>query len=367
MKPERLIDNLAMLRHPSLEFYPHYNGDDFQKTRLFSIALNGETVGYSMGDWLHQAVEDDRFTRLVRYRVNSDGHHWHEHHHSPDIVTLGCSVTAGMGLPYNFTWPAIVEHITGQTVNNVSRTGHNIWTQVERFVHHIGKYGVPKSVYLLSPDIWRAYIIALSTDGRLGRETLAYNDEINCYTTFNHSKRDHEVYIHTASDNTVGTLPVDLLVDRNLAAYDLLVALCNSLNITVKLFSWHGSSQDIFRKIGYPELQEWPTYISDKGLEHVPPSDYLGWGFPTPAPWVGVDGCCDLEPQSEWQAVAWTSAFDRGEHSLAHPGLHSQIHFAEVMLGQQITSDMIKELKPWYEGTELDELNASNSSGQSGS
>lgn len=359
MKIERLLLLLAALRdkdHGSL--YPHYEPDDFRSDMRHETLIDGQIIQWSNGQWLHEHVTEDQWLDKIRYRVNSDGQHWHEFTKEPDILALGCSVTGGMGLPYNFTWPGILEHLFGLKVNNIGRTSHNVHQQMYRMMAHIGKYGFPKTIALLAPDIWRANIFDVSVIKKIGRKTLAYDDQILSYTTFDPETLKFQPYIHQAIDNSITSIPVELITDRNLDAIDMMAMLAPAIGAEMKVFSWHGYSQHILEHIGYPELQQLPSYLLDEQETPPSPENYLGWGFPEPAPWLGVEGCCKLEPTSQWQEEAWTHAFDRGKNGLPHPGLHSQIHFAEIMSGERITSDMIKELKPWYEGTDLDVLHA---------
>jgi hypothetical protein len=359
MNVDRLVLRLASLRQQKHGgFYPNYQSDDFASESRHETVIDGQTIQWSQGQWLHEHVTDDHWLDRIRYQVNSDGQHWHEFTREPDILALGCSVTNGMGLPYNFTWPSIIEHVFGLKVNNIGRTSHNVHQQMYRMIAHIGTYGFPKRIALLSPDIWRANLFEFSSQQEQGRKTLAYNDQISSYTTFDDQTSKFHPYLHQAVDNSITSIPVDVITDQNLAAIDMIAMLAPAIGAEMTMFSWHGYSQQILEHIGYPELQQVPSYLIDEQQNPPQPKDYLGWGFPEPAPWLGVEGCCELEPTSQWQEAAWTQAFDRGKNGLPHPGLHSHIHFAEIMSGERITSDMIKELKPWYEGTHLDALHA---------
>jgi len=358
MNVDRLILRLASLRHHDhVRLYPRYSSDDFPTEERHEIVVDGQTIRWSQGWWLHEHVTEDQWLDKIRYRVNSDNQHWHEFSSEPDVLALGCSVTGGMGLPYNFTWPGILEHIFGWKVNNIGRTSHNVHQQMYRMMAHIGKYGFPKTIALLVPDIWRASVIDVSASQPIGQKTLAYEDNISSYTTYDSTSHKFKPYIHESADNSLSSLPVDIITDRNLEALDVIAMFAHAINAEFKIFSWHGYSQQILQHIGYPELQQVPSYLIEEQRNPPQPKDYLGWGFPQPE-WLGVEGCCQLEPTSQWQEEAWTHAFDRGKNGSPHPGLHSHIHFAEIMSGERITSDMIKELKPWYEGTHLDVLHA---------
>lgn len=360
MDHDHLIEKLANLRSEHLALYPHLSSGDFETTLLETRTVHGEEVTIYSGRDFYEHVTTTEFADLLWYQVNSDGQHWQEHVLEPEIITLGCSLTAGMGLPWNFTWPGIVQHVSGRSVNNIGRSGHNLWRQADRLAHHLAKYKSAKHVFVLVPDLWRSVTVA-NEENLPSLKTSSYNWHVGAFTDFDNKSKKHSPYMHVAVDNSVSTIAVDLIVDRNLDALSIIKGMCEIVGAELKFFSWDYSSQNIFRSIGcYPELQEWPEHLLDQSTGKDGKSHNLRWGFPDPAAWMGTEICCDLEPQSDWQSVCWKYALDRpainGGNS--HPGLHSQIHFAEIMLGHKITEDMIKDLKPWYEGTELDTLSS---------
>jgi len=349
---DQLIERLTRLRHKTLPLYPHFSARDFNEITLRKKDVNGQLVHFCDGGRIPHNLLDKQFLDLLTYQVNSDGIHWHENVERPEIVTLGCSLTAGQGLPWNFTWPAIIEHVSGRSINNIARAGHNVWGQVDRAIHHFAQYGPPKEVHLLSPPLSRALLIRHPD----GIQNISYNDNLGSYTDFDFIKQESIPYIHFNADNSKSLLSVDFVVDRNLSAFDLLAGVCRIIGAELKVFSWDNNSQHLFGNIGYPELQQWPQHLLEKGESHLPPEKHLKWSYPHPVGWMGADGCCDLEPQSEWQELCWELALDRpvAQGTTSHPGLHSQIHFAEVMSGLRITNEMIKEIRPWYEGTALE-------------
>lgn len=360
MDYDQLVENLANLRSENLALYPHLPLGDFDTLLLETRTVHGEEVSIYSGRNFYEHVPTTEFTDLLCYQVNSDGHHWQEHVLEPEIITLGCSLTAGMGLPWNFTWPGIVQHVSGRSVNNIGRSGHNLWRQADRLAHHLAKYKSAKHVFVLVPDLWRSVVVT-NEENSPSFKTYSYNWHVNAFLGFDEKSKKNVPYIHIGADKSASTIAVDLTVDRNLDALSIIKGICETVGAKLKFFSWSDISQKIFRSIGhYQDLQEWPDHLLEQSAEKYGTPYELGWGYPDPIYWMGTEICCDLQPQSEWQSVCWEYALDRPAINgvRSHPGLHSQIHFAEIMLGHKITEDMLKDLKPWYEGTELDTLSS---------
>jgi len=59
----------------------------------------------------------------ITYRINSNGFRSEEFDTSASIVSLGCSYTAGIGLPENVTWPYLVSQAAGLKNYNLAWPG----------------------------------------------------------------------------------------------------------------------------------------------------------------------------------------------------------------------------------------------------
>jgi hypothetical protein len=220
---------------------------------------------------------------------------------------------------------------------------------VYRFFTHIVKYGNPKKVLFLAPDIFRAQILETK---QWTEKTLFFDDELNAYVD-----TDHRPYLHENSNGQPSLVPVDLMMNINLKALEMLQMFCDSQNIEIKVFSWHGTTLQILDSCRYPNLAEIPHHLSNTKPEAITEEDgqRLWWKFPEALSHIGISGCCDLRPNGYWQEKAWTVALDRTETwRRPHPGLHSHIHFAEIMSGRKIDAGTVASIRPWHEGTDLE-------------
>lgn len=77
---------------------------------------------------------------VISYQFNSHGFRCDEFDPGKSsIVTLGCSYTAGIGLPVDLIWPTLVGKSLGLTVYNISGGGYAADT-----CYRLGRYWIPK-------------------------------------------------------------------------------------------------------------------------------------------------------------------------------------------------------------------------------
>lgn len=302
----------------------------------------------------HGSDEFDGGVEDCLYYVNSDAMNGPNHVKDPDVLALGCSVTFGMGLPHDFSWVGVCRAALGVTVNSVAVPGSSVDHQVYRAFLHMRKYGVPKQIWFLLPDLFRGQMM-IGPDKWFQRTVF-----------FDHDKGaivDHQYnpYVHVSLSGDETLVPVDMLLNTNLKALETLLMFCDISNVPVRLFSWHDPTFTALKNLKYAQLPDIPQHVKRyPGDETFPASTEQDemlqfWSFPHEAGFMGQHECCDLQPSGYWQEKAWTVALDRTETwRRPHPGLHSQIHFAEIMSGQTIDPDAIKEIRPWHEGTDLE-------------
>lgn len=357
MSADGLLD-IAALRRDDKALYPPLKYRDYPDVHRAKNPETGERFRWSRGIWFHDTHGSEEFGgghKDCLYFVNSDGMHGPENVPNPDILALGCSITSGMGLPYNFTWPDVLRRTLGTTVNNIARPGSSVAQQVYRAFANISKYGIPKQIAFLMPDLYRGQI-AVGPD-RWFQRTFFYDDQANVVVDPFGSP-----YVHESLSGHKTLIPIDMLLDNNLQSLEILLMYAKSHSIPLRLFSWHHNTLDTVKEIGYPEIVEPLDHLVTEVSENTPLSfgeeetEMLqAWAYPEELERMGRPGCCDLEPDGYWQKKAWTVALDRTETwKRPHPGLHSQIHFAEIMSGQKIPATTIKEIRPWFEGTDLE-------------
>ena len=88
---------------------------------------------------------------VITYSMNSHGFRSVEFNQEPGIITLGCSFTAGIGLPNDQIWPTIVAQLTGCQVWNLGIGGAAMDTCFRLLYNYIDKLNVT-AVLLLQPS-----------------------------------------------------------------------------------------------------------------------------------------------------------------------------------------------------------------------
>lgn len=339
-------------------FYPTGLQPHFPKV-FWDEKLN---TNYAYGEeWYSYFTEapDHKIPHLL-HKSNSEGRNSKEFYNNPEIITAGCSVTAGVGLPHNFLWPEIIEHITNQKINNVSRNGASIARIIYETFLHIKKYGTPKQIFLLLPELSRHWLQQQEKNSWGPGRDLTYDPQNKTYTYRGGPHKKPKHHTHTSLDNHKTLIPLDMVVSENLKALEHLLTFGDITNTEIKIYSWDNITDHELKKIGYTQYQQPPPHQTNKQnpLKYSPKiAGPGGWGWPKPTQPFGTIGCCELQPQNKYQKLMWNAAADwNTKKPRAHPGLHAHIHTAEIFLQTTINETDYKNIQPWYTNTHLDTL-----------
>jgi len=300
--------------------WPEKSGDarEFIEGIMMGSGANENPVYYSYGPEWHRSLVPgghSGFLTNCYYRVNSDGMHWDEYVREPDILAVGCSVTAGVGLPYEFTWPNILRHVAGYSVNNVARPGASINTMVKSVVHHMKHYGIPKRIFMFIPDPMR-YVFTIPAgfvSGYRGprKEVLYWNDEQNLYSDGAHP------FIWDDGSGVPHVPSPHFLVDANLHSLEILGYLCDLMNIDLVLNLNANPHVAQFQTMGYNVTQNLQI---------------------------------DMQPPNRYLELFWKFGWDfvEGNSRTPHPGAEAHILCAGEFLQRPIKKEEIDTLSCWY-------------------
>lgn len=312
------------------------------------------------GNWYSGMFNPDRTDNTapgMLHQINEDGDHWHPHHHNPHTIAMGCSVSAGMGIPHNYTWANIHQHITGHTTNNISTPGQNIWYNVHKFFKHVKKYGNPQQILLLAPPLDRyTGPHERHPNGTYTTTTIHYDVDLQTYLQTGKPVKHR----NTSLNGSKTTPHREQAIWNNITALDLLQTYADAHNITMKTSSWENATLHSMWILGIPSLQnhtpqnlvpqqdpeereEWPRIMGQ--IKY--PGITQNFGHPEACP-------CELEPQTDHQYIVWDHAANKHwKHPNPHPGLHQQIHFFEILTGHNVTNNDIKDLHPFWHNTNI--------------
>jgi len=296
--------------------------------REFTVGITrdpGSTIDYSNGYEWHEKILPTTdspsldYYRLPNcaYRVNSDGMHWHDYVSHPDVLALGCSVTAGVGLPYEFTWPYLYHCVTGETVNSVARPGASISTMVMSAFQHIKHYGAPKKIFILWLDVMRYQAIQRHV---AGSDSLAPQRNVLFYDEHGHFYSDgHKPYIEKDISGRDGTVFATFAVEENLRSLETLGYLCDILDIELTICVGSNSHESQLKNIGLPLVSLSP-FIPERS-------------------------------NNRQHQLFWTKAWDTvgGDHK-AHPGMYDHVQYAATFLQEYLHPEKYVKVESWAQG-----------------
>lgn len=91
-----------------------------------------------------------------KYNINNELHRGPDFVENVDLLAIGCSVTHGIGLPLETTWPHRLTNLLGlSSYNNLSFPGGSMGLIIRQTFEYIHKYGKPKYLVALLPDMDR--------------------------------------------------------------------------------------------------------------------------------------------------------------------------------------------------------------------
>jgi len=176
----------------------------------------------------------------VKYRINTSGVIGQDFIHDAKILTMGCSVTAGIGVGDEFAWPNIVRQKTGMTLNSVALSGLSVPQIASLFFEFISIYGKPEYLLILLPEISRQWIYI---DGHPYRQRLSWDNDAQCFWS-----HDGDGYL---LKNTKGQqLLLKACVQNSFISLIQISNACKSMGIKFGFYSWDDSDNEAYQLAG---------------------------------------------------------------------------------------------------------------------
>lgn len=311
------------------------------------------------------------FDPTNEYKLNSYFYRSPEFVEGLDILAAGCSLTFGIGVPENGTWPSYVAQKSDMTYANLSTPGASIEWIVNSVYRYIDTFGKPKkAIIALFPDFLRgdfAINLDVNRSREIGISDFMYQnpDLLGRKTLLTH----HSIFSSTDESAPKfvkrpfaieDIIPREELIRRAIRDIRNLETFCKSSDIT---FLWSSWSEDLLELsksltdeykfenfVDMSGLRQWksifqklepsktdPEGIVDYKLDH---RDKTVYGCTDEQEGRGECVCyseCHFELISEY-GQAFHLGTDRYKNGIdnAHFGVHRNIHIAE---------DFIEKLK----------------------
>lgn len=176
----------------------------------------------------------------VKYRINTSGVIGQDFIHDAKILTMGCSVTAGIGVGDEFAWPNVIRQKTGMTLNSVALSGLSVPQIASLFFEFISIYGKPEYLLLLLPEIARQWIYV---DESPYRQRLSWDNDAQCFWS-----HDGDGYLRKNQKGQHLLLKASL--QSSFSSISNISNACKSMGIKMAFYSWDDSDNEAYSLAG---------------------------------------------------------------------------------------------------------------------
>lgn len=313
------------------------------------------------------------------YTLNSYNYRGPEFSSDIDVLAAGCSMTFGVGVPDNGTWPAIFSEKTGLSVANLSAPAASVEWIVDSIFRYIETFGRPnRAIIAYFPDLLRGEVLVdeqNTTASEWGPKDFhqVSLDEVSDAKLITHASLNMVSKDFPAPKIIKKPYPVEYTktkeeaIRQSFAAIKNLEIFCKAAGIPLIWSSWssdlHESMDGILQQYKFNSFWtmrkagEWKSYkmplkktpedpegIADRLIDHRTDTlDLYGCSDEM----QGRDECicfsdCHFDLADKY-GPAFHMATDRFDSykgtTQAHMGVHKLIHLAEAFI------DMLDNLK----------------------
>lgn len=283
----------------------------------------------------------------IKFRVNNEGFR------SPDnfdknkkMLTLGCSITYGQGLPDEYRWPEMLAKKLNIDFANLAWCGDSAIAQIMKCFLYFEKYGHPEIIVALFP--FGRMITPHVPDKLVRKNDLTienrFKDERATRTqSIAIHEDDFKKYAKSPYD-PLEIFPIELAFLYEKAMLQMLEQYCNSHNIKFFWSCWDWKYKDF----AYPHIKKdhplhhknyvdidcnsWHLINTNQDFVHLDKNwvnmDLLSWHKQNSkyAPITKSNINCHLEQSDDF---LFDNAADRNDIHPPHYGLHRHIHWTE--------------------------------------
>ena len=252
-----------------------------------------------------------------------------------DVLTSGCSITFGIGLPEDGRWTNLLSNKMDKSVMNLGNPGGSVATICNQIIHYCMNNKMPKQIFCLMPDFARNMVVVDKEFYKSGvkRENVGTGDYLElmfCNPTI--KTNGSAVFMETKDKRNIedSVSPHQLILNAVNYIYTL-ESFCLVNNIKLYWTTWDRPSSMVME-----ELSRLKDFKLKKFVPFYPKNatDQLN---------TFIKNTCSLDHNSEFKDdFCWTSGSDYSvinyekQHQMAHPGIHFQHHVAEFFYNLHI-------------------------------
>jgi hypothetical protein len=207
---------------------------------------------------------------------NNEGHVGPNFEKNIDLLAVGCSVTAGVGLDHEYTWPYLLAEKLNCNYNVLSFPGKSVGFLVHQIFEYVKKYGKPKRLVVLFPDDNRVHMYGFDIDN-----LFKYTNKKHVLKTLKKTEiiyKSKEIFSEkdVVLDDFYNIPYVNMIAVEK---FRELIIFCDLLDINLYWTSWDLWHNNIAENNLYSDEYTKKTYVKLKnfngGMFEASPSDTL--------------------------------------------------------------------------------------------
>lgn len=267
-----LLENLSPFGQEMRYYYHELMRQDFLtafdslfyviKTRPFGHAFVSKD-----DDYLTYRVhgESDQDNKDFDYTVNKYGFRSEKltplNENNINILTAGCSVTFGMGLPNNFRWPIILKNKIENdlkrkiVLHDISVSGIDSIKEIHNIYAYIEKFGKPNYIFVNLPPIYRRSTLdkkSYRMTTTQGVDYLSTNEEVEGYLLDSHKEYGVSFF-------------------ENIISIRQLEIFCNLLGIKLLWMTWCDGTNEYYDKFMFKNFikrsREYKKFLNERNSD----------------------------------------------------------------------------------------------------
>jgi hypothetical protein len=264
-----------------------------------------------------------------------------------DVLTAGCAITFGLGIPEEGTWPQLLSKKINRDVINLGNPGFTIRKTCDLVIRYSSKYKIPKTIFVLFPNLFRTMLVedvdfyATTKNMYPNKQRKTWKQEgfdagilfnkQNNFISFKHTNKPGYFESKNRDVNYMENVlsPHQLIIDA-VDAISTLESFCSSHNIDLYWSIWHTPSallMDHLLKVPNFKLKRYFRFADDNFNSYFGKDGKISNKF------------CNLDHNSEFiNHPFWKQGSDKCidindnilEKWISSPGIHFHHHVAEL-------------------------------------
>lgn len=322
---------MAQITKNILDFYKSNEDTEFYLKKYFTDTL--EIGYYSPGatNIILNKPNGEPFLPTVDehniYKINSLGMRG-EVDLNADVLTSGCSITFGIGIPEDGRWTNLLSNKMNKSIMNLGNPGGSVATICNHIISYCMNNKMPKEIFCLMPDFWRNMVVVDKEFYKSGvkRKNIGKRDYLELMFCNPNVKTDGDIVVMETIDKQNiedSTSPHQLILNAVNYIYTL-ESFCLLNNIKLYWTTWDRSSSMVMQ-----QLQQ----LENFKLKNFVPFYPKGSGNQLN---IFIKENCTSDHNHEFKDhLCWPSGSDYSvidyekKPEMSHPGIHFQHHVAE--------------------------------------